>query len=89
MEYKPCGTSCINTCANPSASVGCTTACQEGCYCPEGDLKLKLIFIITTYAIILGLLLQDGQCIMVEECTCVDQGIGYDVMRLQILKFEI
>lgn len=59
MEYKPCGTVCVETCEsiNNLESQKCSNDLAEGCYCPEGEI------------------MHNGTCISKRKClSCDDEG---------------
>ncbi|XP_028256785.1 mucin-5AC-like isoform X2 [Parambassis ranga] len=55
MEYKECGSPCINTCSNPDASHTCDNHCIDGCFCPAGTVLDDL---------------SEKGCVPVSECSC-------------------
>ena len=36
-EFSICGSSCIQTCANPVGELVCEDICVAGCFCPQGQ----------------------------------------------------
>lgn len=37
MQYRECGSPCVDTCSNPEHSQLCEDHCVAGCFCPEGE----------------------------------------------------
>ncbi|MEE6498620.1 hypothetical protein FKM82_003189 [Ascaphus truei] len=38
MEFKECGSPCIDTCSNPERELVCEEHCVDGCFCPPGTV---------------------------------------------------
>ncbi|XP_061422386.1 mucin-2-like [Lethenteron reissneri] len=65
MQHSECGTSCLDTCSNPTASALCEDACLDGCFCPPGTVMDDVDEA------------QGGRCVPVEQCSCVFDGRQY------------
>ncbi|XP_075925396.1 mucin-2-like [Petromyzon marinus] len=79
MEHSECGTSCLDTCSNPTASALCEDACLDGCFCPPGTVMDDVDEA------------QGGRCVPVEQCSCVFDGRQYPpggVLRTPCSKCE-
>ncbi|KAK2917760.1 mucin-5AC-like [Channa argus] len=62
MEFKECGSPCIDTCSNPKRSHVCEDHCIDGCFCPPGTVFDDIT--------------QRG-CIAVDQCSCLHNGDSY------------
>ncbi|XP_078457601.1 uncharacterized protein LOC144722990 [Lampetra planeri] len=79
MQHSECGTSCLDTCSNPTASALCEDACLDGCFCPPGTVMDDVDEA------------QGGRCVPVEQCSCVFDGRQYPpggVLRTPCSKCE-
>uniref|UniRef100_A0A3P9PDZ3 VWFD domain-containing protein n=1 Tax=Poecilia reticulata TaxID=8081 RepID=A0A3P9PDZ3_POERE len=55
MEYKECGSPCIDTCKYRQKSQLCDEHCIDGCFCPSGTIFDDI---------------SESGCVPVEECPC-------------------
>ncbi|XP_030646371.1 mucin-5AC-like [Chanos chanos] len=62
MEYKECGSPCVDTCTNPDERELCDEHCTDGCFCPNGTVFDDIT--------------QTG-CVPVKQCPCVHKGKPY------------
>ncbi|KAK2917757.1 hypothetical protein Q8A73_004503 [Channa argus] len=62
MEFKECGSPCIDTCSNPKRSHVCEDHCIDGCFCPPGTVFDDIT--------------QSG-CVAVDQCSCLHNGDSY------------
>ncbi|XP_061678202.1 mucin-5AC-like [Syngnathoides biaculeatus] len=62
MEYKECGSPCMDTCSDPQRSQVCDEHCTEGCFCPPGTLLDDI---------------GDSGCLPVDQCSCMHNGKAY------------
>ncbi|XP_029289228.1 LOW QUALITY PROTEIN: mucin-2-like [Cottoperca gobio] len=62
MEYKECGSPCIDSCSSPQTSEVCEDHCVDGCFCPSGTVFDDIT---------------KSGCIAVDECTCQHDGKPY------------
>ncbi|KAK2917756.1 hypothetical protein Q8A73_004502 [Channa argus] len=62
MEFKECGSPCIDTCSNPKRSHVCEDHCIDGCFCPSGTVFDDIT--------------QSG-CVAVDQCSCLHNSQPY------------
>uniref|UniRef100_M4A2E7 VWFD domain-containing protein n=1 Tax=Xiphophorus maculatus TaxID=8083 RepID=M4A2E7_XIPMA len=55
MEYKECGSPCIDTCKYRQKSQLCDEHCIDGCFCPSGTILDDI---------------SESGCVPVEQCPC-------------------
>ncbi|XP_049569371.1 mucin-5AC [Orcinus orca] len=62
MQYRECGSPCVDTCSNLEHSQLCEDHCVAGCFCPEGTVLDDV---------------GHTGCIPVPQCSCVYNGATY------------
>ncbi|XP_061138386.1 mucin-2-like isoform X2 [Syngnathus typhle] len=62
MEYKECGSPCMDTCSDPQRSQVCEEHCVDGCFCPPGTLLDDI---------------GDSGCLPADQCSCMHNGKPY------------
>ncbi|XP_007466060.1 PREDICTED: mucin-5AC [Lipotes vexillifer] len=62
MQYRECGSPCVDTCSNLEHSQLCEDHCIAGCFCPEGTVLDDV---------------GHTGCIPVPQCSCVYNGATY------------
>ncbi|XP_073327911.1 mucin-2-like [Pagrus major] len=62
MEYRECGSPCIDACSNRERSQVCDDHCIDGCLCPPGTVFDDIT---------------KRGCVAVEECSCMHNGKPY------------
>ncbi|XP_016529207.1 mucin-2-like [Poecilia formosa] len=63
MEYKECGSPCIDTCKYRQKSELCDEHCIDGCFCPPGTIFDDI---------------SESGCVPVEQCPCFHKGETYN-----------
>ncbi|XP_043980323.1 mucin-2-like isoform X2 [Gambusia affinis] len=63
MEYKECGSPCIDTCKYRQKSHLCDEHCMDGCFCPSGTILDDI---------------SESGCVPVEQCPCFHRGETYN-----------
>ncbi|XP_027886299.1 mucin-5B-like, partial [Xiphophorus couchianus] len=63
MEYKECGSPCIDTCKYRQKSQLCDEHCIDGCFCPAGTILDDI---------------SESGCVPVEQCPCFHEGETYN-----------
>ncbi|XP_051823053.1 mucin-5AC isoform X11 [Antechinus flavipes] len=62
MQYRECGSPCVDTCSNHEQSPLCEEHCVDGCFCPPGTVFDDI----------------SGQgCVPVNQCFCTYKGQPY------------
>nr|XP_058925252.1 mucin-5AC [Kogia breviceps] len=62
MQYRECGSPCVDTCSNLEHSQLCEDHCVAGCFCPEGTVLDDI---------------GHTGCVLVPQCSCVYNGATY------------
>ncbi|XP_037109275.1 mucin-5AC-like [Syngnathus acus] len=62
MDYKECGSPCMDTCSDPQRSQVCEEHCVDGCFCPPGTLLDDI---------------GDSGCLPADQCSCMHNGKPY------------